>query len=60
MKAALACLAVCMMLAGCEIGQQFYDERRLDECEELPTFDEQLDCIRAARDAEAGLPVAHP
>lgn len=55
MKAALTCLALCSLLAGCAIGQQLYDEQRLDECHELPTFDEQLDCVRAARDAESGV-----
>lgn len=53
-------LLFCLMpaLGGCVIGQQIYDERRLDECRELPTADERRTCEREARDAEAGIPPA--
>ena len=52
MRAALSLLAVSALLGGCALGQDIYDERRVQECRELPTPDERRSCERAARDAE--------
>lgn len=38
------------LLGGCAIGQDVYDDRQLDECRELPTSNERLDCERTVRD----------
>lgn len=39
-----------VLLGGCALGQDVYDERQLDECRELPTPNERLDCERTVRD----------
>ena len=56
MKTLACCLSLCCLLGGCALGQDLYDERRIDECRELPTPDERLDCERSARDDAAGFP----
>ena len=57
MKAVLLSVGLCGLLAGCALGQDIYDDRRIDECRELPTPNERLDCERAARDDASGIPV---
>jgi hypothetical protein len=56
MRRALICLGLCALLSACAIGQDIYDDRRIDECRDLPTPNERLDCERAARDEAAGFP----
>ncbi|MCR9196913.1 MAG: hypothetical protein NXH88_19415 [Hyphomonas sp.] len=56
MKAIALSLGLCCLLAGCALGQDMYDDRRIDECRELPTPNERLDCERAARDEASGFP----
>lgn len=56
MKAALIRIGLCALLGGCALGQDLYDDRRIDECRELPTPNERLDCERGARDDAAGFP----
>lgn len=56
MRRALSSLFICGLVASCAIGQDLYDERRIDECRDLPTPNERIDCERAARDAASGLP----
>ncbi len=56
MKSALTIICLGAMLGGCALGQDLYDDRRIDECRELPTPNERLDCERAARDEAAGFP----
>jgi len=56
MRAALLSVSLCVLLGACAIGQDIYDDRRIDECRELPTPNERLDCERAARDDAAGFP----
>jgi len=58
MRTAILVLMLCGMLAGCALGQDLYDERRVDECRELPTPNERLDCERVARDDAAGIPLS--
>lgn len=58
MKSAILVLALSGLIAGCAIGQDMYDDRRVDECRELPTPDARRDCERAARDDAAGIPVS--
>ena len=57
MKTTLLVLMLSAMLASCALGQDLYDERRVDECRELPTPNERLDCERVARDEAAGIPL---
>lgn len=56
MKTALIIFCLSAMLGGCALGQDLYDDRRIDECRQLPTPNERLDCERAARDEAAGFP----
>lgn len=56
MKRALLCISLSALLGACAIGQDIYDDRRIDECRELPTPNERLDCERAARDEATGIP----
>lgn len=58
MKSALLVLALSGLISGCALGQDIYDDRRVDECRELPTPDARRDCERAARDEAAGIPVS--
>lgn len=58
MKSAILLLALSVVVAGCALGQDIYDERRVDECRELPTPDARRDCERAVRDDAAGIPVS--
>ena len=58
MKSAVLLLALSAIVAGCAIGQDLYDDRRVDECRELPTPDARRDCERAAHDEAAGIPVS--
>ena len=58
MKSLILILGLVSLLGGCAIGQDIYDNRRLDECRDLPTPDERRDCERAARDHSAGIPVS--
>ena len=58
MKAAILVLTLSAIVGGCALGQDIYDERRVDECRELPTPDARRDCERAARDEAAGIPVS--
>ena len=55
MRRAVLVLSLCALIAGCAIGQDLYDERRIDECRDLPTPNERIDCERTARDAASGL-----
>ena len=41
---------------ACALGQDLYEDRRIDECRDLPTPNERLDCERDARDDAAGFP----
>lgn len=50
MKAGIGVICFCLLIGGCAIGQDLYDNRRIDECRELPTPNERLDCERDARD----------
>ncbi len=56
MKAALISFGLCTVLGACAIGQDLYDDRRIDECRDLPTANERLVCEREARDDAAGFP----
>ena len=56
MRRVLGITLLCGLLASCAIGQDLYDERRIDECRDLPTPNERIDCERSARDAASGLP----
>lgn len=56
MKAIVLSLGLCSLLAGCALGQDIYDDRRIDECRELPTPNERLDCERTVRDEASGFP----
>lgn len=58
MKTAILVLVLSATIAGCALGQDMYDNRRVDECRELPTPDARRDCERAARDEAAGIPVS--
>jgi len=58
MKSAILLLALSAIVAGCAIGQDIYDDHRVDECRELPTPDERRDCERTVRDEAAGIPVS--
>ncbi len=58
MKTAVLILMLSGMLASCALGQDLYDDRRVDECRELPTPDARRDCERVARDEAAGIPVS--
>jgi|GEM_PF-6142878 len=58
MKSIAISLVLTALLGGCAIGQDIYDHRRIDECRELPTPNERLDCERAARDEAAGIPLS--
>ena len=53
MRAAICITCLCVLIGGCAIGQDIYDNRRIDECRDLPTPNERIDCERAARDASA-------
>ncbi|MEL6862471.1 MAG: hypothetical protein AAGL11_11580 [Pseudomonadota bacterium] len=55
MRRALLILSLCTLVASCAIGQDLYDERSVDECRDLPTPNERIDCERSARDAASGL-----
>nr|WP_156780859.1 hypothetical protein [Hyphomonas sp. Mor2] len=50
-------LCLCGLMGGCALGQELYDARRIDECRELPTPNERLDCERTARDAASVRPI---
>lgn len=52
MRAAISLVALSVLVAGCAIGQDIYDQRRIQECRDLPTPDERLSCERDVRDAE--------
>lgn len=56
MKTVLISISLSCLLGGCALGQDLYDHRRIDECRELPTPNERLDCERRARDAASGFP----
>lgn len=58
MRSAIIALSLIGILAGCALGQDIYDERRINECRELPTPDERLNCERNARDDAAGIPAS--
>lgn len=58
MKSAILLLALSAIVSGCALGQDMYDDRRIDECRELPTPDARRDCDRVARDEAAGIPVS--
>lgn len=58
MRRAILAVSLIGILAGCALGQDLYDERRIDECRELPTPDERLTCERNARDEAAGIPLS--
>ena len=56
MRRAFGSLLICSLIASCAIGEDLYEERRTNECRDLPTPNERIDCERAARDAASGLP----
>ena len=56
MRKAIALILSLTPLSACAIGQQMYDNRRLEECYELPTPDERRACEREARDGASTRP----
>lgn len=44
------CVVALLLLPGCMLAQDAYDDRAQDECRELPTPDERLACDRAVHD----------
>ena len=56
MKTLAVAIGLSILLTGCALGQNVYDDRRIAECRELPTPNERLDCERTARDAAANIP----
>jgi len=58
MKALLVSLCLCSLLGGCAIGQDIYDDRQIEECRDLPTPNERVQCERDVRDAAEGFPLS--
>lgn len=56
MKTVALFLSMCGLLSACAIGQDVYDQQQIEECRDLPTPNERLDCERAVRDEAAGFP----
>lgn len=50
MRRAVIALTLCSLLGACAILQDAYDDRRSDECRQLPSPNDQIECERGAFD----------